>query len=259
MPRILAMAVLLSAMAIGQTAVRPGRGRGRGGDQTRTPVIVELFTSESCSSCPPADEVLSRLDREQPVSGVEVIALSEHVDYWNQLGWQDRFSSPLFSGRQQDYGQLFHLQSVYTPQMVVNGQAQTLGSDWSGANRAVRAAAQNSQATVRIAVRGGDTVQFSVNRLPEGTRSADMMLAVTESNLETAVAGGENTGRRLLHTGVVRSLTTLGRLDSRKDGAYTADARLNLNPQWNRSNLKLVLFVQDPGNRHILGAATAHP
>src|ERR1035438_10154503 len=85
--------------------------------QPRTPVVVELFTSEGCSSCPPADSLLARLEQYQPYAGIEVIALGEHVDYWDQLGWRDRFSSPLFSARQQDYGRAFHLESVYTPEI----------------------------------------------------------------------------------------------------------------------------------------------
>jgi len=102
-------------------------------------VVVELFTSEGCSSCPPADQVLSRLESPRygnagkskqvvmVAPGVEVIALGEHVDYWDELGWKDRFSSPLFSARQQDYGKAFRLESVYTPQIVVNGQKEVLG------------------------------------------------------------------------------------------------------------------------------------
>src|ERR1700747_407625 len=84
---------------------------GAASAQSRTPVVVELFTSEGCSSCPPADGVLARLARETAAGRVEVIALSEHVDYWNNLGWRDRFSSPLFTSRQQDYGQALHLQT----------------------------------------------------------------------------------------------------------------------------------------------------
>lgn len=223
--------------------------------QQRTPVIVELFTSEGCSSCPPADDVLTRLDRDQPVPGVEVIALSEHVDYWNQLGWKDRFSSALFSRRQEDYGKIFRLESVYTPQMVVNGQTQVVGSDWADATKAIRAAAQAPRASVIMAMKNSDTVSYQITQLPaqlfKDARGVDIILAVTEGNLETSVGGGENGGRRLHHTGVVRSLTTLEKLGS--------DAHLNLNPEWNRSNLRVVLFVQDHGTRRILGAGAVRP
>jgi hypothetical protein len=104
-----------------------------------------------------------------------------------------------------------------------------------------------------------DFVGFEVRQLPPGTKTADLFLAVTESNIETAVPQGENAGRRLRHAPVVRTITSLGQLDTRKNGAYTATARLMLNPAWNRANLKLVLFVEDHASRHILGAATLKP
>ena len=226
------------------------------GGQQRVPVIVELFTSEGCSSCPPADQLLSNIERQQPVAGVELIALGEHVDYWDSLGWKDRFSSALFTARQQEYGRVFRLDSVYTPQVVVNGQAQALGSDWRDVQKAVRSAAEGPKATVGISLTGYDSLSFRIDNLPAGTRGADILLAVTESDIESAVERGENKGRRLRHSAVVRSLTSLGRFDAKKDNAYSAEARLNLNPQWNRRNLRLVLFVQDRTSLRILGAAS---
>lgn len=248
MARMLAGALLLAAVAPAQpnTPAAPAR----------TPIVVELFTSEACSSCPPADRVLARLDREQPVPGVEIIALGEHVDYWNQTGWVDPFSSPLFSARQQDYGQAFRMESIYTPQMVVEGQAQVLGSDWSAANQAIRAAAHAPQASVRIWTKDAGVLSFEVRGLPRGTKAADILLAITADSAGHFVRSGENAGERLSHTAIVQSLTNLGKLDTGKNGAYAADARLNLNPRRNRSNLRVVLFVQDRSTRRILGAAT---
>jgi len=234
-------------------------------------VVVELFTSEGCSSCPPADQVLSRLEfprygnagRSKQVvmvaPGVEVIALGEHVDYWDQLGWKDKFSSPLFSARQQDYGKAFHLESVYTPEMIVNGQKEVLGSDSRAVQEAINKEVKEPQAQVSIAMMSPQTVTFSVSKLPPGSHDADILLGVTEDGLVTSVFGGENNGRQLRHAAVVRTLSSLGRLDPQRPGEYSATAQLNLRPDWNRANLKLVLFVQDRVNRHILGAASVRP
>jgi hypothetical protein len=235
-------------------------------------VVVELFTSEGCSSCPPADQVLARLapprnaaifrGKQAPISvppGVEIIALGEHVDYWDQLGWKDKFSSPLFSARQQDYGKAFHLESVYTPEMVVNGQKEVLGSDSRAVQEAINKEVKDPQAQVSIAMMSPQTVTFSVSKLPPGSHDADILLGVTEDGLVTSVLGGENSGRQLRHAAVVRTLSSLGRLDPQRPGEYSATAQLNLRPDWNRANLKLVLFVQDRVNRHILGAASVRP
>jgi hypothetical protein len=235
-------------------------------------VVVELFTSEGCSTCPPADQVLSRLESPRnpsvvrgklapisPPPGVEIIALGEHVDYWDQLGWKDRFSSPLFSARQQDYGRAFHLESVYTPEMIVNGQKEVLGSDSRAVQEAINWAAKEPRAQVAIAMTSAQTVSFNVSKLPPGSHEAEILLGVTESGLVTPVLGGENSGRELRHAAVVRSLSSLGRLDPRRPGEYSGVAQLNLRQDWNRANLRLVLFVQDRVTQHILGAASVRP
>ncbi|HLH39078.1 MAG TPA: DUF1223 domain-containing protein [Bryobacteraceae bacterium] len=223
--------------------------------QNRPPVLVELFTSEGCSSCPPADQLLMRLPR--AFSDIEVIPLSEHVDYWNHLGWTDRFSSPLFSARQQDYGRIFHLENVYTPEMVVNGEAEFNGSDWMRARDAILKAAREPRATLVISM--GDVAHLQVSDVPQGVRNVDLFLAITEANLETVPRGGENGGRTLRHTGVVRNLTSVGHFDAKKSGSYSADARISINPKWSRENVRLVWFAQDRATRKIIGAATARP
>jgi hypothetical protein len=238
----------------------------------QTPVVVELFTSEGCSSCPPADQLLSRLEapnvlrfakgKQQAISlppGVEIIALGEHVDYWDSLGWKDRFSSPLFSSRQQDYGKAFRLESVYTPQIVVNGEKEVLGSDSRAVQGAIGAAARDPRAEIAIMMTADQKLAFKVSKLPPGSHEADVLLAVTEGGLVTPVYGGENSGRQLRHTAVVRTLSSLARLDPKRPGEYSAEAQINIRPDWNRANLRLVLFVQDRTTRHILGAAAVKP
>ncbi len=255
MIRSLIFALLCAAALLAQTKGNlKGTPKGKRAEVVPAlPVVVELFTSEGCSSCPPADNVLARLERDG------VIVLGEHVDYWDSQGWQDRFSSPLFSSRQQDYGNAMRTGNVYTPQMVIDGQKEVLGTDVRSIQQAIVDAARRPRAQVGLRIAGEQTIEIQVGKLPNGSHKADVLLAVTETGLETAVEAGENHGVRLRHAAVVRTLSRLAEVDPRKPGEYVAQARLNLKPEWVRANLKLVLLVQDRENRHILGAASLKP
>jgi hypothetical protein len=221
----------------------------------RTPVIVELFTSEGCSSCPPADQLLSRLEKAQPVPEADVIVLGEHVDYWNQLGWQDRFAAHLYTERQHDYAGAFALEDIYTPQMVVNGQAELNGADAQRAIREIRRAAAAPHSSVSLLLKNAAALALAVGHFPAGTKNVEILLAITEDSLASDVRKGENAGHRLSHTGVVRSLVSLARLDARKTPDFTSEAPLRLQDDWNRENLNAVVFVADRGTRRIIGAA----
>jgi hypothetical protein len=214
---------------------------------------VELFTSEGCSSCPPADNVLARFEREG------VIVLGEHVDYWDGLGWKDRFSSPLFSSRQQDYGAAMLSGNIYTPQVVINGAKEVLGSDSRAISAAIAEASRNPRAQVDFRLTNKDTIVIQIGKLPPGSHHSDVLLAITESSLESNVSAGENNGSKLRHAAVVRSMSRLAVINPATPGEYSAEARLNLRSEWNRENLKLVLLVQDKQTRHILGAAALKP
>ena len=231
----------------------------------RSPVLVELFTSEGCSSCPPADEVLTRLDQQQPVPGAEVIALSEHVDYWNRLGWVDPYSSAEFSRRQGEYADAFKIDGNYTPQMIVDGRAEFVGSNVSKARDAIVKAALAPKATVQITRSNNSPgtktdvipLQVRVENLPllfnGGT--VEVLLAITEDGLRSSVLRGENGGRLLKHTAVVRRLNVIGRIASQENRTFTANPTTNLASGWRRENLRAVVFVQDRESRRVLGAA----
>ena len=227
------------------------------GDAKRTPIIVELFTSEGCSSCPPADGNLSMLIETQPVAGAEIIGLSEHVDYWNRLGWTDPFSSAQFSGRQGEYSQYFKRDEVYTPQMIVGGQREVGGGDMRGALRQIADAAREPQGQIGLEIEKevGNTISVKVKpaNLPKisSDGSAIVLLAVTENNLTSNVANGENGGRRLKHSAVTRYLQNIGNTGNE---AKTLSADVALNKDWKRENLSVVAFVQETGSRKILGA-----
>jgi hypothetical protein len=231
--------------------------------EAKTAVLVELFTSEGCSSCPPADRLLIELQEQQPAVGIEIIALGEHVDYWDGLGWRDRFSSAELTGRQQDYSRHFGQNRIYTPQMVVDGAEEFIGSDKRQAQQAIQRAAARAKAHLRIEPdpSPGDASiarwTIHVNSLPpKSPARVDVYVAVTESGLSNQVSKGENRGRRLPHTSVVRVLQKIGEMDTRRATSYEHPVELPLDSSWNRKNLRLAAFVQEPNAGRVLGAAS---
>jgi hypothetical protein len=223
----------------------------------RTPVVVELFTSEGCSSCPPADAVLSDLVASQPVSNALVIGLSEHVDYWDSLGWKDPFSSHKFTERQSAYAAASNEADIYTPEMVVDGSAAFIGSDRETAVAEVSRAASHVKATLRAVWATGSPRALIVD-VPEGSvpSNATVVLAVVEDHLTSSVTRGENKGHQLSHTAVTRVLTTLG--TTGKDGSFHTSAKIDTAAGWSMTALHAVVFVQLEHFGRIL-AATSVP
>jgi len=220
--------------------------------RAQTPVVVELFTSEGCSSCPPADALLVKLSRESPPGGAKLILLGEHVDYWNYIGWTDRFSSSAFSDRQNTYANHFHLGSVYTPQMVIDGHLQTVGNGAAEVYRDIsKAAAEPKPAQVTLRWESQQKLNIAVHTPASG--QSKVLLAITEDGLSTSVGGGENGGRTLQHAAVVRQLRELG---TATNGQFEASIDLAPHPDWNQSKLKVAVLVQDAGSGRILGAAS---
>ena len=227
-------------------------------------VVVELFTSEGCSSCPPADNVLSWLNERQPLPGVEIIPLSEHVDYWNHLGWADPYSSASFSTRQREYSESLR-GGVYTPQMIVDGKVQFVGGDRDEALEAISKASRMSKADVRIqpippansSARNSVSFSVQVEKIPlSGVKEKGLVfLAITENNLQSSVAAGENSGRNLKHTAVVRDLKMIGKVDPRPDASFLAQPSVKISNAWKLQNLRAVVFIQLQSSHKILGAA----
>ena len=264
-PALTLVAVAFVGKRAAVRSANAAQGRPPAAVAQRVPVLVELFTSEGCSSCPPADELLMRLEQTQPVDGAEVIALSEHVDYWNRLGWADPYSSSEFSERQNDYARAFDPDGAYTPQMIVDGRAQFVGSDSGRARKAIASASRDSKAAVTVSLATEDTRAGAVTldvraerpqSVSEGD-SAEVLLAITESGLRSSVSRGENAGRRLTHTAVVRKLTVLGSVDSGGGAQFVAKPVVQIPRSWRRDNLKAVVFVQERTSRRVLGVALA--
>lgn len=218
--------------------------------------VVELFTSEGCSSCPPADRNLARIVRAAQRSGRRVYALSFHIDYWNSLGWRDPFSSGRYSARQRRYAERLGHGQVYTPEMIVNGAAAFVGSDDARADAAIRRAlGRRARAQVALSVAPGAAGTLRVRYLARAAdRSAVLDLALVERTASSRVTRGENAGRTLVHANVVRAFKR-SPFSRQVRGSWRPAVPDHLGPR----ALAVIGYVQDATSLRVLGAAAASP
>jgi hypothetical protein len=263
MKNLLAAMLSLIALFVGLGLAGGMKAQTSAEDGRRNPVVVELFTSEGCSSCPPADALLRKLQEQQPVNGAEIIALEEHVDYWDHDGWMDPYSSADWTRRQQNYATLAG-NDIYTPELVVDGRSQFVGNNDRKAESEITKAARSvkTQVTVRVATaeaKNSVRLNVSVEKLVgnTGEDDAEVWLAVTEDGLHSAVSRGENAGRVLQHVATLRSLRKIGIANGQGAGAsFTDDPVVKFDSQWNAARLHVTVFVQKKKSREILGAAS---
>lgn len=257
---LLALSVVLGgSVRLINGARKPNPTQNR--EDVRTPVVIELFTSEGCSSCPPADALLQKLDQAQPVSGAELIVLSEHVDYWNDIGWTDPYSSHEYTKRQSAYADHFGLNTVYTPQMVVDGNFELVGSDERQALEAIREAAMLKKSPVCVSFGASDDqtadIHIEAGPLPSSTgpaEAANVFLGIADDSDESQVSRGENAGRSLRHVAVLRDLTRIGTINP--SGVFSRDVIMNLHSKSGRK-LRAVVIIQEPDVGRVLGATLA--
>ena len=215
------------------------------------PVVVELFTSEGCSSCPPADAMLIKLSHQRNTNIANLILLEEHVEYWNGQGWNDRFSASDYTQRQYDYVKDLHLKTAYTPQIVIDGHLQASGNDPGAVQQLILQEAKTTKpVAVSLHLASPEKLQVTVDD-PSRAR-LDVVLAVTEDGLTTNVRGGENGGKTLTHSAVVRELRKLG---STSDGKFDKTVSLPDKSDWKKADLRAIVLVQDSKSGTILGAA----
>lgn len=257
---LLALACLACAPAGGNdsaAATEPaGAEATMTGDGDAVPVVVELFTSQGCSSCPPADRVFSKLRADPDLRG-RIVPLAFHVDYWNRLGWRDPFSSERWSERQRDYARSWQASRVYTPQLVVGGREDVVGSKEGQVRTLVAEGLERPAVPLTLEVAAGETAdQVVVRAAPRGEITGleggvgKLWVALTESGLSTEVDAGENARRTLHHDAVVRRLEPVG---------PSGEVTLTLDPAWDRDELRVAAFAQHPESREIRGAAGPVP
>jgi hypothetical protein len=225
------------------------------------PVVLELFTSQGCSDCPPADALLSELGS----STKGVIPLAYHVDYWNHLGWSDSFSSRDFSQRQSDYARAMNLAEQYTPQMVVGGASQFVGSDAGSIARAINAAHSTpapGHVNLHTSLDGKSPRSLQIKlkaQLDAASTSGSyvVMVAVYENGLITKIGAGENGGREITYDYTVRKLVPAFELEGAQ--AVEKVVSINLDPSWSANHLGAAAFIQNTSSLKIIGGASQYP
>ena len=248
--RVLIILALLALCWIVSVAARAQDSAPPAQPQPQPAVVVELFTSEGCSDCPPADDLLNAIARQSSSGKLNIIPLAFHVTYWDQYGWHDRFDDNRYTERQQNYQTQFHTPSIYTPQSVIDGRYEAVGNSRVKVLGLLQRAANDPKpVSVELTVNGDS---LAVTTHASGKASGKVLLAITQDDLSTEVKAGENKSKTLHHDAVVRSLETLGKL---KDGEFSKTVSLKLKNDWVRDKLHAIVLVQD-NDDHILGAGT---
>ena len=222
-------------------------------EQPPVPILVELFTSEGCSSCPPVDEFVRHMDESQPVAGAQIIVLSEHVDYWNQDGWKDKYSSAQFTERQNGYVHAMNLQTAYTPQMIVDGNVELKGSS-SDIEQTFAKELKVAKIPVRIAsakIDAPSQLKIKVEADAVEKHGGTVWVAVALDHAASQVSAGENSGKQLQHVAVVEELRKVGKLDKGKP--FSQDVAVKLKPDTDPKNLRIIAFIQESNEGKVLG------
>lgn len=212
--------------------------------------LVELFTSEGCSSCPTADELVAKVQKE--VGDKPVYILAYHVDYWDRLGWKDVFSNAAYTKRQNDYARWLNLSQIYTPQIVVNGKTEFVGSQEGALREAIKAGLQDNadvQLNISAATVTGNTVLIQCKVEGKADNAHDVLsLALVQKLAVSKVKSGENGGRTLAHAQIVRSLQSM---PLKSSGSTTIALPAGLATR----DLEVIGFVQNTGSGAVLAAS----
>jgi hypothetical protein len=267
--RWLSAAVFFSLLLLQTSPASSQNQQSATGDTSKatsepSPVLVELFTSEGCSSCPPADIMLQKLDEFQPIPGANLIVLSEHVTYWDQQGWKDPNSSQPLTDRQAAYESALGEKTVYTPQIIVGGNQLIRLNQTQDQMTAIF---QKASAEAKVSVRIGEVTvepgksQTLRTHIETGENldkhNADVYVALALDHVESQVLRGENGGKHLVHVAVVRQLTKVGKLPKGKN--FSQDVQLKLGEGIDPKDVRLIAFVQDSGPGKVLGSAMRKP
>lgn len=247
--KLISMAALILMLGQGSVLAQSPREASQGF------AVVELYTSEGCSSCPPAEKLSNRLVREAESQGLPVYVLAYHVDYWDGLGWRDRYGKKEFSERQRAYAKRVSAGRVYTPMMVINGEHAFVGHDEKEARALIKSSLQKQSAPkFEVTLESGesqDTPNLTLHLEEPSSKPLIWNLAWVEGGLETKVKAGENQGRRLHHENVVREY-----LARRVEGVADASATLRVPSEADLQNLKLISWLHDPSTGKVLSATS---
>ncbi|MBV9302467.1 MAG: DUF1223 domain-containing protein [Acidobacteriaceae bacterium] len=240
------MILYASLFALALAAMPPPEPSGK------TPVLLELFTSLGCSSCPPADKLLAEVDRQQPVQGARLIVLSEHVDYWNTPNWSDPFSSVSCTERQQAYDSRFGVE-VYTPQIVIDGTTALLGSDWPKVAEGIEKVSHEATIPVHVtASRSEGKAEVNIEVGPNSDNKAVLFLALAHDHTESHVGGGENAGRDLSEVSVAYSIKQVGKIDA--GSTFKKSLSVSLPAKSQSGDVRVIAFVRRTDTMQVIGA-----